>query len=486
MTSVPTSRNPSVFRVAGNAVSLLLADIVARLASVVLTMAMVRQLSTSDYGTYSAILGFLAVGGLVAEFGLSLILVREIAQQRSRSAELLSGAVLIVAPLVVISSAGIVAAAIAFGYSPAFCALLGLASMAIAANTAVLLAGAVLRAFERMGVLSLINSSLVICSTVAGIVWLQHGAGLRELIVLQVAAPATTALFLLAYVSRYLGGFAFTQGLRVVGSLLLGATPLAILGLCEVTLRRFSILWLSGSRGMSDTGIYSAAVVFVEAMTMIITSITGAAFPSVAIRWKESAVAMMHSYEQILRFFVLVGAAITTGVFLLADKMVLLLYNERYLQSAICLRILVWSFLLNAFSGPVAMLLIVTKARLSRFIPYALVITALNVALHIWLTSRYGYMAASWITVFTSLLLFGSKLLVLRDILPMRPRWLLIGWRSVVAAVLMGGILWWIHDQSLFVLVIIGFFIYFIILVALGEFNREFRMVLQYLRTIKT
>jgi len=486
MAEVYTSVPEDLLRIGKNAVSLFFEGIVARVVNIFFIMEIVRHLSTSDYGAYSAILSFLAIGTVVAEFGLSQVLVREAAQQRERSSELLTGAILLALPLVVIVSGGTIIAAIVFGYAPAFYTLLAFSTIAILTNTLVLLAGAVLRAFERMGILSLINSVVLSSSAVAGIFWLRHGAGLRELIVLLIATSTVNALTLLLYVVRHLAGFALAQAFRVGRSLLGGAAPIAVLGLCNVILLRFDVLLLSRAWGMSEAGIYSAALTIIAALALIIQSVVGAVFPFLAMRWKESAMATVRSYEQMLRFLAIVGMAATVEVFLLADRIVPLLFNERYLGSTVCLRILIWSFMLNAISGPVGMLLVVTKDRLRQYIPYALAATTLSIVLNLWLTPRYGYIAASWITVLISLLLFTFKVLVLGDILPVRPRWLRISWRSIVAAVPMGGILWWARDQPLVALIAIGCVTYSVTLVALGEFWGEYRMLLRYLRKSKT
>jgi O-antigen/teichoic acid export membrane protein len=444
-------------------------------------MAVVRHLSTSSYGAYSTILSFLTIGMIVAEFGLSQVLVREIAQQKDRNSELFSGAILVAVPLVAIVSCGTILVAIVIGYSPAFYILLAFSTIAIFTNTLVLLAGAVLRAFERMGVLSLINSVVLSSSAVAGIFWLQHGAGLRELIVLFAITSTVNALSLMIYVLKRLASFVSTRAFIAAKGLLIAALPIGIFLLCGVILRRFSVLVLSSACGMSQAGIYDAARTFTNALAMITQSVIGAVFPFMAILWKQSAMATVRSYEQMLRFFAIAGMAATVGVFLLANKIVLLLYGEAYLESATCLRILIWAFMLNAFSGPVGMLLIVTQDRLRHYIPYALVATALSIMGNILLTPKHGYIAASWIAVFTALLLYIFKLIALKDILPVRPKVFKISWRSVVASGLMGGNLWLSRELPLAPLIVIGFVTYTVALIALGEFKWEYYMLYRHI-----
>lgn len=483
MSSLPVHpRAGVVLRVAKNAASLTAADLVARLSNAVLSVSIIRQLDREDYGAYSTIMAFLLIGGLLAEFGLSQVLMREIAQNKNRSSELLSGAVIAVIPLAGFASIGIILVAFLLRYTPQFGPLAVLASISVFTNTLILLTGAVLRAFERMGILSLINGSTSALSAGIGVLWLQYGAGLRELVLLLTLSSALTCLIFLYYTSRGITRLRFTRAIPVAKTLLRGATPLAILGLCAVILQRFDVLVLSKICGLGEAAIYSASVTIVETLTLLTQSVIGAAFPYVALSWKESPLRATRNYELMLRIFSLIGMGMTTSLFFLADKIVSTLYQEAYVGSAACLRILVWPFMLNTLSGPVGMLLIVTKDRLKRFIPYALLITGLSALLNLLVTPKYGYIGASWVTLLVSFLLFTVKVRALRDILPSRPHWFGILWRPIAAAAVLGTVLWRLGDSPLSFLIPFGFLIYSGALLAFGEFAGEYQVVLRYLK----
>ena len=479
------SSGSNLVRITRNAISLLSGGVVARLGNFVFTLAVVRHLATFDFGYYSAMTSFVIVSGFLAEFGISQVLVREIAQQKNRGTELFSGAVVISLPLFVIIMPCTVVSAIFFGYSQSFILLLTFAVLAVIGNTLVLLTGAILRAHERMGALSFMNSVIVICSVIVGIIWLRHGAGIRELIILFVATPTINAASLLFYVRRHLARLSLSKGLLVWRSLFDKAVPLAIFNACGIILLRFDILLLSKTGGMIDAGIYSAARNITDSLTLFTQSIIGAVFPLVAMTWKESAMNAVRNYEQTLRILTIFGMAAAVGVFLLSDKIILQLYNDHYMKSADCLKILIWSFMLTAVGGPVSLILIVTADRLKHYIPYAVGVTVLNVALNIWLTPKYGYYSASLIAVVTSLCLFVFRLIALGDILPVRPQWLKISWRPITASFVMGIGIWRIGDLPLLTVIALGFFTYGITLSVLGEFGKEYRMLMQCLRGIK-
>jgi O-antigen/teichoic acid export membrane protein len=472
----------SLYRITKNAASLFSADMIARLSSAFLSVAIIRHLRTSEFGAYSTILGFLLIGGLVAEFGLSQVLVREIAQNKKRSSELFSGAVLALIPLATFASMGSILAALLMGYSSTLTLLLAFATIAIFTNALILLSGAVLRAYEHMGALSVINAFISISTAVLGILWLQNGAKLKELIALLIATSTIHALILLFYIMRRFVSIDFGSAIKGKLSLMKEAVPIAILGLCAVIIQRFDVLLLSKTSGMSAVGIYSSAITIIEALGIFIQSILGAAFPFIALCWKESPMKAGDNYGKILRYFVIVGLPITIGVFMLSDRIVLLLFRQEYIQSAICLKILIWCFMLNSIAGPAGMFLIITKKYLRRFIPYALFITSVSVILNLLLIPRYGYLAASGIALFVSLLLFIVKIVAMSEILPIKPRWVQISWRSMIGAAVMGGGLLWMRNYSLGELVVLGAFTYMITLTILGEFSEEFQVAARYLK----
>jgi O-antigen/teichoic acid export membrane protein len=376
----------------------------------------------------------------------------------------------------------LIAAALA-GYSQSFVYLLAFSTIAIVGNSLVLLAGSVFRAHEQMVSLSLMNSLVLISSAVIGILWIHLGAGIQELIFLLVATPTINSLVLFFYVRRHYARFSLSEGLMAWKSLFRKAVPLAIFNLLAIIVMRFDILLLSMTAGMNDTGIYAAARNITDTLTLFIQGFIGAVFPFIAIKWKESAMTAVKNYEHTLRFLTIFGMAAAVGIYMLSDKIIVLLYSAKYLESAVCLKILIWSFMLTALGGPVSMILIITEDRLKHYIPYALSVTAMSVILNIWLTPQYGYYSASYIAVLSSVCAFVLRLKALGNLLPVRPQWFSISWRPISASIIMGLSIRQIGDLPLSVLIPFGFVTYIISLVALGEFANDYRMFKRRLRT---
>lgn len=469
-------------RVARNAAALLSADIIGRVCNAVLFLVMVNQMSAEVFGAYTTVLGFLLMGGMFAEFGIGQVLVREIAQNRSRVTDFFLSAILAVLPLTVIVFIGILVVTKAMGYPSSVSSPLFFSIVYLFSNAVISFVGGVLKAFGRMGILASISSLISLVITIAGILLLKWGAGSNELVFLFILGSVTYAILLLAVVWNLIGPVRRPINFLLGRTVLADATPLGIHQISATTLQRFDIVFLSRVAGLSAAGIYGAAVTIIETLSAIMQAVIGAAFPFMAIRWKESPANATAAYKQLTRFFIMFSMGAGVGMFFLADKAGPWVFRHGYSGSVTCLRILAWSLILNNIVGPTPMMLVVTKDRLMAYLPYTLAVAVTSAILIVCLVPKYGYEGASWVTVFVSSLNLIIKIKVLRELLTHKLAWLSISWRSILAAVIMGITLFFTRNYSLIALFVIGAITYILILVILGEFTEDYRTALAYYR----
>jgi O-antigen/teichoic acid export membrane protein len=181
----------------------------------------------------------------------------------------------------------------------------------------------------------------------------------------------------------------------------------------------------------------------------------------------------LRNYQQALRVFIVLGMAVTVGVFMLSGDIVSLVFGASYQAAALPLQILIWALSFNFLSGPVGLFLVVSRERLFHVIPYAVGVTALSVALNLFLIPRYGYIGASGVRVIISILLFAVKMRIMGYFLERRPPWLQFVVRPMIAAAMMGLLIFLMRDLSLLMRVPVGALTYLIVLLGLGEFRAE-------------
>jgi O-antigen/teichoic acid export membrane protein len=463
----------NLLRLFKNAFSLLTTELVNTAIGVVFTAFLVRHLSVSDFGVYTTITVFLAFGSLFADLGMSQVVVRDIAQKRDSGRVILPNAILIALSLATLAWGGLILLAAALNYPGRVQELLLLAGAALLFKAVAQLSAATVRAFERMEILAAINSGVSIVSSVLGILLLEMGKGLSAQVMLIVASAAVTALLLSVIVHFRFIRFSLTFRVAVSRRILWETLPIAILLGCNIVLTKSDLVMLSKMQTMAAVGIYGAAVKIIDFLDIFTASALGAMLPFMAARWSQSSTSALKNYQQALRVFIVLGMAVTVGVFMLSGDIVALVFGASYQATALPLRVLIWALFFNFLSGPVGLFLLVSRERLFHVIPYALGLTALSFALNLFLIPRYGYIGASGVRVIISALLFAVKIRIMGYFLERQPPWLRLVVRPMVAAAAMGVLLFLVRDLSLLLIVPVGALTYLIVLLGLGEFRAE-------------
>jgi O-antigen/teichoic acid export membrane protein len=464
---------PSLLRLLKNAFSLLTTELVNAAIGVVFTAFLVRHLSVSDFGVYTTITVFLAFGSLFADLGVSQVIVRDVAQERDSGRVVLPNAILIALSLAILAWGGLILLAAVFNYSGRVQGLLLVAGAALLFKAVAQLSAATVRAFERMEILAAINSGVSIVSSALGILLLEMGKGLSAQVGLIAASAAVTALLLSVIVHFRFVPFSLTFQAAVSRRILWETLPVAILLGCNIVLTKSDLVMLSKMQTMAAVGIYGASVKVIDFLDIFTTSSLGAMLPFMAARWNQSSTSALRNYQRALRVFIVLGTAVTVGVFMLSGDIVTLVFGASYQATALPLQILIWALFFNFLSGPVGLFLLVSRERLFDVIPYALGVTALSVVLNLFLIPRYGYIGASGVRVIISALLFAVKIRIMGCFLERRPLWLKLAVRPMIAAAVMGVLIFLMRDLSLLLIVPVGALTYLIVLLGLGEFRAE-------------
>jgi O-antigen/teichoic acid export membrane protein len=123
------------------------------------------------------------------------------------------------------------------------------------------------------------------------------------------------------------------------------------------------------------------------------------------------------------RFCAAIAFPLAILTFTFADKIVLILFGEEYLdgQAAAALRILAPGFLFLVVSGPVGPLLINSREKILRFIPPALAITVANVVLNFVLIPKYSFRGAAMSTTFCAFLEMAVKVRLVNELFEKKP-----------------------------------------------------------------
>ncbi|MFN8374026.1 MAG: oligosaccharide flippase family protein [Anaerolineae bacterium] len=354
-----------------------------------------RALGTEGLGVYAAVLAWMFPLGLIAEFGVSTLLTREVAQNHALAEDYLRAALRtyvlmgslcalllwLLAPLLVSDRAvvdGLRLSAPLLLVAPSFGAFTAL-----------------FRAQGDMLPIPLLNIGMWLAQFALTLLVFLLGMGITAALVINVA---TSAVQLAAAWWVYRRRFrAAAAGLALpLLPLLKRALPFAV-GAALVALQaRASTIMLERLSDTAQTGYYAAANRFIEAGRMLPNAFFGALFPTLAALAMQPLV-MRRTFRRALLTLGAFGTAFGVGV-LLAAPLLIGLYGEQFGASVGVLQLLAW-VLLPALLRAALTLYAYARGRETLANIVTGVMLALQIALGLWAIPTYGALGAAGVTL---------------------------------------------------------------------------------------
>jgi O-antigen/teichoic acid export membrane protein len=432
------------------------------LASITITT---HYLGASGYGKVALAFAFMQMLGVLADVGLLTVVVREISRDPGATDRLVGNALLLrlALSLVTLVLAALVSLLLPWDRE---------------VRVAVLIAGVPF-------VLGLVNSALVAV--------LQARLRMDRAAIADVLGRAAAFAALVVVVVLDLG-FYWVVGTAAVGaavtlaitwsivrreanprpraerpvwrSLIVTALPVgAALAVSEIYFRLDTLL-VSAFRDYDEVGLYSLSYRIVELIAILPAIVMTSVFPLLSSYLHDNRERAERTVDAAGDLFVAIGVPIAAGGLVVAPELVRAIGGDEFAGAADPLRLLLFAVALAFVSGLFGHTLI-AGGRQTSALRLGLAALAFNLVLNVALIPPYGIEAAAAVAVASEALLVTGGLLLVRRELGLSPRFALL-WRVLVAAAVMGGVLAFVDDWALAVLLPLGVLLYGTVLWALG------------------
>jgi O-antigen/teichoic acid export membrane protein len=409
-----------------------------------LTTILVTDRTGDDYGLLIGAQRYVALFMVLVQFGLYPLLVRAFAAERAEAGRLLGTVLLVrlllagVLALVVPITAGIA------GYLPdsrwLLLAWLLIETLGVVAETYM----AMCEGLERMGrsAAIAIARSFATFAAVVGVTWM--GGGLREYVVAYVCARALQVGVAVVVGHRALPGTRLRFDLSEIGPMIHAARWYAAMGLASAIQGSLPVLVLSRLAGAGETALFGAALNFLDVVMVLPLLIQRALLPAFSRLAVSGGAAQVAHYGLRLIPAALIPAAVGLG--LLSGPVVALYPSGEFGAAAPVLStIALW--LLVVGPGNVAGTFLTGLGRMR-----ALVLTngagiVVQLAGQLLLVPRYGAVGAAAAT------LVAYAVVAFACVLLSRGESVVIPWsawgRSLLAAGVMGAVVWPLRGYAL-------------------------------------
>jgi O-antigen/teichoic acid export membrane protein len=396
----------TVKTLAKNTTVLLAADVISKVLSFFLIVFIARHLGDVGLGKYSFVFAFVGLFALFSDFGISTFLTREVAKDKTKTSlyfdniitlKLILTIVATILPLIVIwfidksvdvkMAVYIMAIAMFFlNYEETF--------------------GALIRAYEKMEYISLMMVLEKIITAGLGIVFLAMGFKLVALVSAFLVAYFTTFVIYYIIITKKITKIRFRADFGLWKKILKQSLPFWLTVLFIAIYFRIDIVMLTMMKGYQSVGWFSASHKILDALYFIPGAIIMAVFPVMSRLHIENKEQLSKLYKKAFYYLLSLGVPIGIGATLLADRIILFVYKDAFINSVIALQILIWAEVFIFISSVSGYLLnSIDKQKLFSYVTG--ICAVINVTLNLILIPKYDYIGASVATVITEILVFA-------------------------------------------------------------------------------
>ena len=433
----------TVRRVAKNSVAPIVLNLFNRAIDFAFAALMARILEPVGNGRYATAINIYLWFDTLANFGLDMVLMREVARDRSEARRLFANTTVLrlllfvaVAPILGGFLAGWQALGEPLAAETVWAVVLlyvGLLPGSMAYGLAALFRGC-----ERHEYPAAIQTVTTILKVTLGVLALVGGLRIVGLAGVSILTNAATLAILVLLARRLIWAELPRTRARIEWrpqrAMLAESWPLMASLLLQQLFTGVNVLLLQQLQGDAVVGWYDAARKWVDALVIIPSFFTFAVFPVMSRQAAQDRSGLQRSYRLSVKLLTMVALPAAVLVTLLATPLVGLLSGERFLpHGAIILQILIWSILfgwINSLTNYV--LIALNRQRYVLLASGARVV--FTVVANLLFVRTFSYIASAWIII------GGELLLVVLFYADLRRHLGPVGWVRALGRPALGGL----------------------------------------------
>lgn len=384
---------------------LFLAQGLTRVIGFFYTIFLARSLGVSDFGLFSTALAYFSIISSIADFGFNRFLIREVAKDRLRAPQLLGDVVFLRLFLTSVFFAIFSFILYSLDQDKMRVSLILLSTLAILPQAIAISLDSIFIAIQNLkfSAISLFISGL---STVfAGLILISRGFGPMGAVDALIFGQVVYVLVLLLFLQSK--GVLKLSGLKVstLKQALIGSLPYGLIGILGLLYFRIDTILLSYIKGSFETGIYSIAYKFLEAIAIIPSAFSAALFPVLAKAHDLNPAEVGKIYFKSLKVLGALGLLILLGYTFILPPVVEI-FLPAYATSISAIKILSLSIPFMMIQVPAVAVLLSTDKYLKQVLILSVLTVSFNILTNLIFIPVFGYTAASWITVISEALSF--------------------------------------------------------------------------------
>lgn len=458
--------------IAKNTSILLITDVISKILLTILAIIIARKLGASDLGLLAYAISFSAMFSFIPNCGFKNFINREVVKYPDKSGSYFSNLafiklILSLVTFFIISTSSYI---IRLGHEQFI--IVCIAALIMVIDSFIQFYTAFFRGFQRAEyeALTLISQNFLV--SVTGILIICMGYGLLNMMIVRLLVTLT--IFFLGFIVLKIKILnpPFNLHLSSCRTLLESAKPFIVLAIFGVINAHIGIVLLTQLKGTLYTGWYSAALKLCGIFQFIPTSVAGAVLPAMTKFSKNgNKTNLKKTFSKSFKYLLILLLPIAAGTTILADKIILLIYNESFIHSILTLRILIWIVVLS-FTNTIIRVAYLSIDKERKYVRIQFLGTIINISLCFLLIPTLGHngvaiaLTSSEFIIFIFSVSYISKYFIGSKVLS-------TGFKPIVATMIMVIMIFSVPYFNLFIIIPMAVLIYCLSLFMLKSFDDE-------------
>ena len=380
--------------------SLVMSEVASKIILFFLFVFVARYLGAESYGTYSFVFAFTGLFIVFSDLGMSDLVIRDLSADKDKTKKYLSNILPLKAALSLATFGLIVIAANVMGYPEETKMYLYVTGIYIVLTTFTRIFMAVVRAHQKMEYEAAINVTSVAILFILCIFVITFDYGLIGLLLAYLTSSIFKLTSFFGIVTWKFTKPGFSIDREFIRVFIKKSLPFAVTAIFLPFFYRIDIVMLSHLKGHVEAGIYTAGYRFVEALASFAIIYAVTIFPVLAHSFKHERSRMNLIYESSLKYIFILTLPTAVGTVITADKIIMLILGDEYLESAIALKILIWLLIFAFLNGVFGAYLASIHRQEIAAITLGFALLA-NITLNLLLIPRFSYVGAAISTLAT-------------------------------------------------------------------------------------
>lgn len=394
---------------ARNTLYLTVASVAQKAIAFVYFTLVANQIGKASQGDYFLALSVTTILSVVSDWGLSSVLIREIAHEPEGAVRITRSTLGLKIPLIILGMLGSIGLAYALHYDQQVIRLVAFATLILAADAISLTFFGVLRGLQNLRYESLGIFVGQILSASVGLVALKFHAGLDVLVLALLVGSTWNALFSASRVAKHLGWKAIVPTFDAprAKQLLKLSLAFALASLFVKVYSYIDSILLKQFLGSEAVGTYSIAYKITYAFQFLPMAFVGGLYPAFASRFaKKDEKGLARVFDDAIWYTAILAAPIAFGISTLSSEIISAFY-PKFAEAAVVLRVEIFALIVLFLDFPVGALLNATHRQNTKTLIMGGTMI-INAGLNLLLIPRLGLLGAA----VTAVASFGFMLVV--------------------------------------------------------------------------